>query len=136
MLRDTHVLIWLAEGRRLISGARAAIDAAAQANLLARAATSAWDVGLLATQTGVTGKLFRGDARIWFAEIAEKLQLRLIPFDTVIALEAAYLPGDFHRDLSDRWIVATALAAKATLVTADRRIIAYGQAGHVEIMRA
>jgi PIN domain nuclease of toxin-antitoxin system len=136
LLLDTHVLIWLAEGRRLGGEPRAAIDAAARAGLLAASATSAWEVGLLATQTRVTGQLFGGDARRWFAELVRNLKLRVVPLGEEIALEAAYLPGEFHRDPSDRWIVATARMTDATLVTADRRILAYGKAGHVVVMPA
>lgn len=53
-----------------------------------------------------------------------------------ILLEAAYLPGDMHRDPSDRWIVAAARHHVATLVTSDRRILAYADAGHVQAIRA
>ena len=136
LLIDTHVLIWLAEGRRLREEARTAIDLAANAGTLMISATSAWEIGLLETRTDRTGQLFGGNARRWFADAMDSLKLRLIVFDDTIALEAAYRPGDFHRDPSDRWVVATARVAGATLVTADKLILAYAAAGHVQALRA
>ena len=45
---------------------------------------------------------------------------------------AAYeLPEPFHRDPADRIIVAETRALDATLLTSDRKIIAYAAAGHV-----
>lgn len=42
-----------------------------------------------------------------------------------IALASAELPEPFHRDPADRLIVAQARRSRATLVTADRKILAY-----------
>ncbi len=41
-----------------------------------------------------------------------------------VAAEVASLPSTFHRDPADRIIVATARVLGATLLTADRRIVA------------
>jgi PIN domain nuclease of toxin-antitoxin system len=136
LLLDTHVLIWLAEGRRLQDEPRMAIERAANAGTLIVSATSAWEVGLLETRTRTSGQLFGGNARRWFAKAVEALRLRVAAFDETIAFEAAYLPGDFPRDPSDRWIVATARIADATLITSDRAILAYSGAGHVRAMHA
>lgn len=49
----------------------------------------------------------------------------LIPITPTIAIEAYSLPGDFHKDLADRIIVATARVYNCPLVTVDQNIIAY-----------
>jgi PIN domain nuclease of toxin-antitoxin system len=44
-----------------------------------------------------------------------------------IAITAAELP-DLHGDPADRFIIATALAHNATLITADRQLLAWSAA--------
>jgi PIN domain nuclease of toxin-antitoxin system len=51
-----------------------------------------------------------------------------------VAIDACYLPGDFHADPMDRLIVATARHLGLPLVTSDRKIIAYAAAGYVDII--
>ena len=51
-----------------------------------------------------------------------------------IAIASTTLPGVLHGDPMDRIIVATARAMRATLVTHDHQLIAYGRAGHLDVM--
>lgn len=136
ILLDTSALIWLTQGEPFRQAARAAIIDASNAGDLAVSATSAWEVGLLATRTGNSRVIFAGDERQWFARSVAKARLQVVLLDAETLLDAAYLPGDFHHDPSDRWIVATARRYAATLVTSDRRILAYADAGHVQVLRA
>jgi len=48
-----------------------------------------------------------------------------VPLDERVALESTKLPGEFHNDPSDQIIVATARVHNLTLITADRKILAY-----------
>lgn len=57
--------------------------------------------------------------------------LEEIPLDGYIGIQAMSLPSPFHSDPVDRMIVATARARSWELATVDRRILDYGQAGHV-----
>ena len=50
------------------------------------------------------------------------------------ALAAYELPEPFHKDPADRLIVAMARLLQAPVVTVDRRILAYGQQGHVQVL--
>ncbi len=136
ILLDTSALIWLTQGVSFRAPARAAILDAATIGDLAISATAAWEVGLLATRTGKSRAIFEGDARRWFARAVAEVRLNVVPLDADILLEAAYLPGDFHRDPSDRWTVATARRHGATLVTSDRAILAYARAGHLTAIAA
>ena len=51
-----------------------------------------------------------------------------------IAVESCFLPGEFHNDPADRFLVATARLKNAALVTRDQRIIEYGNQGHVKVL--
>ncbi len=65
------------------------------------------------------------DAATWMAQTRRLFQAPEAVLDSRIAAEAYRLPGEFHRDPADRILVATARIEGWTLVTADRRILAY-----------
>jgi hypothetical protein len=50
------------------------------------------------------------------------------------SLAAASLPEPFHRDPADRLLVAQARADDLLLLTSDRSILAYAEAGHVRAL--
>lgn len=136
ILLDTNVLIALMAGLELRAEATAAIRAATPMEAVLVSATTAWEIGLLDTRTGRTRQMFLPDGRSWFAAALRLPGVRLLPFDDVMAMDAAYLPGDFHRDPSDRWLVASARIADVPLLTRDRAILAYAAAGHVKAIAA
>ncbi len=71
-------------------------------------------------------------ARLW-VEKCERLALfHFVPVDNTIARLAVELPEPIHADPADRIIVATALSFGATLVTRDRKLLAYP---HVKTLR-
>jgi len=127
ILLDTDMLIGIAAGKRLHAEARAVL--ATRPPLCVSAAT-AWELGLIATQTGRTGTMM-GDARRWCAAALRRSTLDVLPVTAEIALEAAYRPGKFHNDFADRWIVATARIEGCALMTSNSAILAYADAGHV-----
>ncbi|MBN1423112.1 PIN domain-containing protein [Candidatus Fermentibacteria bacterium] len=55
----------------------------------------------------------------------EMAKLRLVPLTPRIAYHATVLPAPFHDDPADWIIVATAQDENATILTSDRRILAY-----------
>ena len=136
ILLDTNVLIALMADRALRPTAAAAIRAATPTSDVLVSATTAWEIGLLATRTGRSSRMFVPDGRSWFAAAIGLPGIRILPFDAAMALDAAYLPGDFHRDPSDRWLVASARVAQIPLLTMDHAILEYARAGHVEVIHA
>ena len=60
----------------------------------------------------------------------------MVALDAKIAIESCDLPGDFHTDRADRFLVATARLDNAVLVTRDERILLYAKSGHVRAMAA
>ena len=136
ILLDTNVLIVLMAGADLRPEATAAIRTAAPNRAVLVSATTAWEIGLLATRTGRTARIFEPDGRTWFVAATRLPGNRVLQFDDAMALDASYLPGNFHRDPSDRWLVASARIADVPLLTPDRAILAYAAAGHVRATAA
>jgi len=49
----------------------------------------------------------------------------LLDITVPIAIDAFALPGDFHKDLADRLIVATARVHQHIIITSDKKILDY-----------
>jgi PIN domain nuclease of toxin-antitoxin system len=52
-----------------------------------------------------------------------------------VAAETTLLPAELHGDPADRMLIATARIHRLTLATRDARILAYGKAGLVDVLR-
>ena len=129
ILLDTHVMLWLRLGdTRLGAGARSEIDRAWEAKQVSISAVSFWEVALLKDKQRIS---FPEDVGLWRREQLGPGVIE-IPMDGEIGIRAATLP-DFHTDLADRLIVATALEGHR-LVTADRRILEWP--GHLSRLDA
>jgi PIN domain nuclease of toxin-antitoxin system len=121
LLLDTHTVLWMTEdlpnlGRR----ARSACNAALAADEIAIASIVFFEAAWLLKCGRVTGP---STAREWRSRLLS-LGLREIPLSAEIAMLAAELE-DLHGDPLDRIIVATTLAERGTLLTADRQILAW-----------
>ncbi len=119
ILLDTHVLLWLdRDDPALGPTSRERIGAAWSSGSLAVSAISFWEVTMLAARSRIYLHQSPGSWRLdWL-----RAGLVEIPLDGAPALAAAELEA-YHVDPADRFIVATALARGATLVTADRAIL-------------
>jgi PIN domain nuclease of toxin-antitoxin system len=132
LLLDTHVWIWAAEGilGKIPAAAMQHIDDAARKGGLYVSAISVWEIGMLAAK----GRIHLSKpVRRWAKEALQAPGLRVLQLEPDIALDCNDLPGDFHPDPADRILVASARYLDAPLITHDRRVIAYGQAGHVAV---
>lgn len=120
ILLDTHTLIWLVENDpQLGSAASQHIAEAEKQQAVAVSAISFWEIALLLRKQRLT---LVSTAANW-RDIALKLGVVELPLLGSIAITAAAL--DLHPDPADRFIVATALAHTATLVTADEKILGW-----------
>jgi len=100
--------------------------------LVARELIDATDSGTVEASLASVGQMevLTGPARVGgaarfetMADEIRSLQLRLVPLESVIAEDAAWLRGDGRLELADAIHVASAKAAGATaFVTNDRRI--------------
>jgi len=134
LLLDTHVWLWLVAGRPdLSTEARHTINEAAAAGALRIAAISLWEIALLASR----GRIVLGKSiGLWLEEALTDPGPAIDPLTPQIAIESCALPDVFHRDPTDRLIVATARVANATLMTRDRRILDYAARGHLTAIAA
>jgi PIN domain nuclease of toxin-antitoxin system len=136
VLLDTCAVIWLANGDALASSATAAILHAGAADGIFVSPVSAWEVGLL-SKPKVGRNLsvqFMPDPKTWFARVMAGPGLREASLTSEIAIDASFLPGELHGDPADRLIVTSARHLGVPVVTRDRRIIAYGRDGHVQVI--
>ena len=122
ILLDTHVLIWWANGEqdRLSNTAIAAIEAEEQQRLVS--AISCWEVAML-LERGRLG--LNVDMERWLNLVASVPRLQLLPLSPAVAVASTRLPGTFHADPADRFLVAQARHLNIALVTADSKIRTY-----------
>lgn len=122
ILLDTHVLIWWANGEpeRLSAAAIAAIEAEEQQRLVS--AISCWEAAML-VERGRLG--LNVDIERWLNLVASVPRLQLLPLSPAVAVASTRLPGTFHADPADRFLVAQARQLNIALVTADSKIRAY-----------
>ncbi len=122
---DTHALVWLTTASSKIGRrASALIDQHWESGSVAVSAISFWEAALLSS----AGRVKLPDVAQWrLGRLANGLIE--LPLDGESAIRAAGL-GGLPGDPADRFIVATALQHRATLVTADERIL--GWAGKLD----
>jgi len=131
---DTHVLVWLVQGNlRLAPSVVATIEQSAREDSVAVSAITPWEIAMLVAKGRLT---LARDVQDWIDEALAQPGIRLAALDPVIAVASTRLPGTLHGDPADRLIVATARQRGAQLITADDQLLAYGAAGHVDILDA
>jgi PIN domain nuclease of toxin-antitoxin system len=119
ILLDTHVFVWLAEDApKLGPKARRRIEREMTRRRVHVSAMSYWELGMLVEAKRL--RLTRDLADVRAA--AQRHGPQEIPVDGEIGIVAARLAG-LHGDPCDRIVVATALCKRATLLTADQRLL-------------
>ena len=129
-LLDTHIWIWWMIGADPLrsSTARERIARAIDEESARVSVISLWEVGMLEAHKRISLTV---DVETWTRQALSSPGLSLAPLTPDIALASSHLPGEIHGDPADRMLIATARSLGATLVTRDRRILEYSQAGHV-----
>lgn len=133
-LLDTHVLIWFAEGNeRLGAEARLRIERQLADSDAMMSAITFWEIAMLVRRHRLS---LTQSAEEWVDTFCERSRIKIADVSKQIALKAGALGEEIHGDPIDRIIIATARHHGAPLLTADRAILAYGAAGHVETIDA
>ena len=111
LLLDTQILVWVGTGSKRLSptAASALIDPHSRCYV---SAVTAWEFVELNAQ-----RRFGGDLDL--ASIIDQMELALLDYPADAWRLSASLP-DLHRDPIDRMLIAHAIHADLTLVTADR----------------
>lgn len=121
ILLDTHALLWLdRDDPALGATSRERMAAAWLRSELAVSAICFWEVAMLARRGRIS---LQQDPSRWRLDWLQA-GLQEIALDGALALAAVPLEA-LHADPADRFIVATAMAHGATLLTADRAILAW-----------
>jgi len=115
------------------AGALTAIDQAAAERTLWLSPITAWEMALKLGGGSPSAPRISASATQWYRSLASLPGVREAPLTGAIALRSASLPP-IHRDPADRFLIATAIEIGATLVTRDRRIFDYADAGVVAVL--
>ena len=124
ILLDTHCLFWWVndDQGKLSADALAAIAAERPDGEILISSITAWEVAMLVAR----GRLgLSMDTSAWLATVQEIEEVKFVPIDNEIAVQAVTLPAEFHKDPADRVIIATARKFAVPIVTADERIRGY-----------
>jgi PIN domain nuclease of toxin-antitoxin system len=121
VLLDTNALIWLLDDDvELGQRATEEIEQAMRTTRLFASAASFWEVAMLVSRKRIV--LDRAVPR-WRLD-ALRSGIEEVPLDGELAVDSVALL-DLHADPADRFIVATALRLRATLVTSDARLLSW-----------
>lgn len=120
IILDTCALLWLASGNSALS--EDALDTIEHAGIAYISSISAWEISLKTAHGALHLPLA---AEVWFEKAIVQHNLTLAPLDTEILFAANRLPWH-HRDPADRFIIATAIREKASIITADPVFRRYG----------
>jgi PIN domain nuclease of toxin-antitoxin system len=114
ILLDTHAAIWFTTDAGLGKRSQAIADHALADDRLAISAVSFWEVAMLVAKQ----RLRSLDSAAALRERVLNSGINEVPLTGDVAILAGNLDG-LHGDPADRFIVATAIAHEATLMTAD-----------------
>ncbi|MFN3235348.1 MAG: type II toxin-antitoxin system VapC family toxin [Gammaproteobacteria bacterium] len=133
LLLDTHVWLWLMEGRSSLTKKVVSLIEKAHVNgSIFVSAISCWGIGMLESKKRIVLSM---PASEWIKS-AVSTGVEVLPLTPEVLLESCHLPGEFHADPADRMIVATARMKNITLVTRDKNILKYGTKDFVSTLRA
>ncbi|MBI4938335.1 MAG: type II toxin-antitoxin system VapC family toxin [Nitrosomonadales bacterium] len=134
LLLDTHIWLWLACGipGKISPYTLRTIEQSGKRRTLFVSIISVWEIALLESKRRIALPM---PTQKWMARALDNPEIKLIGLDEPeIALDSCHLPEEFHADPADRFLVATARAKNAILVTADQRILDYSKLGHVKTL--
>ncbi|MDQ0465327.1 PIN domain nuclease of toxin-antitoxin system [Caulobacter ginsengisoli] len=132
ILLDTCAAIWVAEGDPISDQAMAALAEAFSRGVPTLVSPfTAWEVGQLVSKGRLALTLQPLD---WYERLVALPGLKAAPLAPAHLVQSSFLPGDPPRDPADRIMAATARQEGYRLMTRDRLLLAYGEAGHMQAL--
>lgn len=129
-LLDTHVWLWAQSGQidRFDLELRSELEKCQRNRQVCVSAISILEIARL-----VSLKQYSLASSIddFVAEGTTDDGLVLLDLSPRILIESTRLPGEIHRDPSDRILIATAREHNLTLITRDKDILRYAKQGHL-----
>lgn len=127
-LLDTNIFIWLAsQPEKLTPHIVKLVQEAADEKRLFVSHISLWEIALKESLGKLKLSLPIGP---WLRRATESIETTSLNLEIII--DSTNLPGDFHKDPADRFIVATARHHLLTLISSDKLIIDYAKNGFVK----
>jgi len=129
ILLDTCAVIWTGNQEKLEPTAVEALDKCFDRNeMLQVSPITAWELGLLVARGRYRFSMGISD---WFDQYMLKSSAQLATLSPVEFIASSFLPGTPPNDPADRIIIATARQQGLRIMTRDRKILDYAEAGHV-----
>ena len=124
LLLDTHIWIWLMNADAILNHKTylRTIEEYSEQEALRISAISVWELGMLVAKKRL---ILSNGLYAWVQESLKTQGLSVEPLSIDILLESTQLGNHAHADPADRMIVSTAKHLKATLMTADAKMISY-----------
>jgi PIN domain nuclease of toxin-antitoxin system len=127
LLLDTCAVLWLAKGTEIKADVRETIlESDLHMSLI-----TAWEIANLARRNRIALAM---PAAPRFREAVRKMGAAVTQLTIDNLTASCFLPGSPPSDPADRIIIATAREHGLSIVTRDRMILAYSDAGHVRAM--
>lgn len=122
ILLDTHVWWWsLSEPKNLSETALVSIQKA-QTDERFISSISIWEFAMMVEEKRIELKIA---SEKWLAKAIGDTGITVLDLSPAIATDACRLPGEFHKDPTDRIIVATSRVHNLRLITKDQKILEY-----------
>jgi PIN domain nuclease of toxin-antitoxin system len=130
LLLDTNAAIWITQDSKLADSAVKALDQADDEGVAVLVSPiTAWEVGLLVARGRIA---LPTNPDTWFQRLLEAPNIRLAEMPAKILIASSFLPNLTVKDLADRILVATAREFGFALITRDRALLDYAEAGHLK----
>jgi PIN domain nuclease of toxin-antitoxin system len=130
ILLDTCAAVWIVLDEALSADAIEALDDASDRGApIYVSPMTAWELGLLISRGRIASPM---SPKSLFRQLLSAPNLRLSNLDPDVLIDSSFLPGEPPRDPADRIIITTAREGGMSIMTRDRQILAYAEAGHVE----
>jgi PIN domain nuclease of toxin-antitoxin system len=123
VLLDTCAVIWLANAETLTVRVVETIRHAGRTGGVFVSTASAWEIGLLSRPRVDRRPVpaFKPDPKTWFARFLAGPGIKETIITPAIAIDASYLPGDFHADPMDRLLPADLRGGRGGVTNLLRR---------------
>ena len=128
VLLDTCAVIWTAEGTLPDAARRSLEDATGPEDPVLVSLITAWEIGMLVSRGRLALSM---DPPAWFEAVLATERVEPVELSASILIESSRLPSGAPNDPADRIVLATARLNDWTVMTRDRTMLAYAEAGHV-----
>lgn len=127
IILDTHVwFFWANDDLGELS--KKALKVIQSGKTLGVSVISCWEIAMLVAKERLKLSI---DVQLWVNQALQYPAVKLLSVDPEIAVLSTRLPGQFHGDPADRFIVATCMQHHAPLISKDKRIQAWS---HINVI--